>query len=138
MAFEPHTTVGRVKELVWSGWSSSEWQDESERPPAPSYLRVLHLGRILLDDETLDNLNFPTYTPSPLSSPASTTPSPPTTIVHLSIRSYVPPEDDDLKKKKKKVKWRRTESGAAGDEAEREDAHGEGSGCGCCSGCVIC
>lgn len=30
---------------------STEWQDE--RPPAPSYLRVLYLGRMLQDDETL-------------------------------------------------------------------------------------
>jgi hypothetical protein len=29
----------------------SDWQDE--RPPAPSYLRVLYLGRMLQDDETL-------------------------------------------------------------------------------------
>jgi len=28
-----------------------DWQDE--RPPAPSYLRVLYLGRMLQDDETL-------------------------------------------------------------------------------------
>jgi len=30
---------------------SLDWQDE--RPPAPSYLRVLYLGRMLQDDETL-------------------------------------------------------------------------------------
>ena len=28
-----------------------EWQDD--RPPAPSYLRILHLGKILQDDDTL-------------------------------------------------------------------------------------
>ena len=38
----------------------SEWQDE--RPPAPSYIRVLYLGRMLQDDETLAGeclSNFP-------------------------------------------------------------------------------
>ena len=28
-----------------------EWQDE--RPPAPNYLRILYLGKMLQDDETL-------------------------------------------------------------------------------------
>lgn len=31
----------------------SEWQDE--RPPAPSYLRILYLGKILQDDDTLSS-----------------------------------------------------------------------------------
>lgn len=31
----------------------AEWQDE--RPPAPSYLRVLYLGKILQDDDTLSS-----------------------------------------------------------------------------------
>lgn len=75
LAFEPSTTVGRVKELVWNSWSAGvlfrcfdfrfcvldylifffclDWQDE--RPPAPSYLRVLYLGRLLQDDETLSS-----------------------------------------------------------------------------------
>jgi len=30
-----------------------DWQDE--RPPAPSYLRVLYLGRMLQDDESLNS-----------------------------------------------------------------------------------
>jgi len=30
-----------------------DWQDE--RPPAPSYLRVLYLGRMLQDDESLSS-----------------------------------------------------------------------------------
>ncbi|KAF4563931.1 hypothetical protein EYR36_003176 [Pleurotus pulmonarius] len=71
MSFDPETTIGRVKELVWNAWPSGEhrrllpfpsaivnhdlacveWQDE--RPPAPSYFRILHLGKILLDDDTL-------------------------------------------------------------------------------------
>jgi len=117
MAFDPETTVGRVKELLWNTWPN-DWQDE--HPPAPSYLRVLYLGKILQDDETLTQLKFPSYTP-----PEPATP----TIVHLSIRSFVPREDTSLKKK------RRTRSG---DDANRDgtgtsqDDHGAS----CC--CVIC
>ena len=33
-----------------------DWQDE--RPPAPSYLRILHLGKILQDDDTLLRMCF--------------------------------------------------------------------------------
>ncbi|KAG6849099.1 hypothetical protein H0H93_011319 [Arthromyces matolae] len=67
MSFEPGTTLGRVKELVWNSWPSgaspnctpkffadiqrTDWVDE--RPTGPSYLRVLYLGRMLQDDETL-------------------------------------------------------------------------------------
>ncbi|KAG6844869.1 hypothetical protein H0H87_002992 [Tephrocybe sp. NHM501043] len=53
MTFEPGTTLGRVKELVWNSWPS-EWEDE--RPTAPSFLRVLYLGRMLQDDDTLSRM----------------------------------------------------------------------------------
>lgn len=33
-----------------------EWQDE--RPPAPSYLRILYLGKILQDDDSLTSEQF--------------------------------------------------------------------------------
>lgn len=124
----------------------SEWQDE--RPPSPSYLRVLYLGKMLQDDETLISeylcktcsivsfictlfcpafpftlafvflvtsdiiwlhyriklgLKLPTYTPQPPTSSGSSTSSPIPTIVHLSVRSYLPlSEGGDPKKKKKK------------------------------------
>ena len=29
----------------------ADWQDQ--RPPAPSYFRILHLGKVLQDDDTL-------------------------------------------------------------------------------------
>lgn len=55
MAFDPETTVGRVKELVWNSWPAEpEWQEE--RPPAPAYLRILYLGKILQDEDTLSSL----------------------------------------------------------------------------------
>jgi hypothetical protein len=70
MSFDPDAAIGRVKELVWSAWPSGlcvagfaslllnmllyiDWTDE--RPPAPGYLRILHLGRILNDDDTLSS-----------------------------------------------------------------------------------
>ncbi|RDX46654.1 hypothetical protein OH76DRAFT_1310335, partial [Lentinus brumalis] len=114
MSFEPETTIGRVKELVWNAWPN-DWQDE--RPPAPSYLRILYLGKILQDEDSLDKLQFPTQLPS--SAPSST-------IVHLSIRAYVPPSDDVPKKKRRSAAVT-----SAGEGAEEQSA-------GCCSSCIIC
>ncbi|TBU27348.1 ubiquitin-related domain-containing protein [Dichomitus squalens] len=115
MSFEPETTVGRVKELVWNAWPN-DWQDE--RPPAPSYLRILYLGKILQDEDSLDKVSFPTSVPS--SAPAST-------IVHLSIRAYAPQAEDVPKKKRRGAN---ASSGAAPGDAEDQ--------AGCCSSCVIC
>ncbi|KAI0305338.1 hypothetical protein B0F90DRAFT_1666766 [Multifurca ochricompacta] len=117
MAFEPETTVGRVKELVWNTWPN-DWQDE--RPPAPSFLRVLYLGKILQDDDTLAQLKFSSYTP-----PEPATP----TIVHLSIRSFAPREDSALKKKRRMSRSGLEASGAGTDVSASEQAGG------CC--CVI-
>lgn len=96
MSFEPELPIGRVKELAWNSWPT-EWQDE--RPPAPSYLRVLYLGRMLQDDETLISLKLPTYTPQPPTSGLSSS-SPIPTIVHLSIRLYQPLSDDPKKNRR--------------------------------------
>ncbi|KAI0746595.1 ubiquitin-related domain-containing protein [Daedaleopsis nitida] len=132
MSFEPETTIGRVKELVWNAWPN-DWQDE--RPPAPSYLRVLYLGKILQDDDSLDStflallflksittvfaeLSFPTQLPSA---------SPSSTIVHLSIRAYAPPSEDVPKKKRRST----APTSAAGEAGDEESA-------GCCSSCIIC
>ncbi|GBE87700.1 hypothetical protein SCP_1103770 [Sparassis crispa] len=102
MSFDPETTVGRVKELAWNAWPN-EWQDE--RPPAPSFLRILYLGKILQDDDTLTQLSFPTWPPSSDAAYLSTSPTsqpPPATIVHLSIRAYAPHGADDAPKKKRR------------------------------------
>ncbi|KAH9983162.1 ubiquitin-related domain-containing protein, partial [Russula compacta] len=117
MAFDPETTVGRVKELAWNTWPS-DWQDE--RPPGPSFLRVLYLGKILQDDDTLAQLKFPSYTP-----PEPATP----TVVHLCIRSFVPREDMALKKKR-----RMSRSGSDANQAGTDTSQNEHEGC-CC---VIC
>lgn len=70
MSFDPSTTVGRVKELVWNAWPGGvynksrillQWDAErgldcpanEEKPPAPNYLRILYLGKILQDEDTL-------------------------------------------------------------------------------------
>ncbi|KAF7354810.1 Ubiquitin-like protein 3 [Mycena sanguinolenta] len=156
MAFDPTTTVGRVKELVWNAWPSgvsssplsldensvawgedAEWQ--ADRPPAPSYLRILYLGKILQDEDTLAKLAFPTHIPCPTppSEPTSNTEAPPpapSTIVHLSIRAYAPPPDDAPKKKKS---TRRRGTGASeGESAAGAPPVEEEEGAGCC--CVIC
>lgn len=44
----PHLSLRRVFVR-----NDIDWQDD--RPPAPSYLRVLYLGRMLQDDETLSS-----------------------------------------------------------------------------------
>ncbi|KAJ6595719.1 ubiquitin-related domain-containing protein [Mycena vulgaris] len=136
MAFDPATTVARVKELVWSAWPS-EWQDD--RPPAPSYLRILYLGKILQDDDTLTALGFPSHTPLSASEQQQQQqpPLPPPTIVHLSVRAYAPPPDDALKKKKSSRRAGRTATDAAGNPTAAPAADGadEDAG-GCC--CVVC
>ncbi|KAI0674160.1 ubiquitin-related domain-containing protein [Trametes maxima] len=116
MSFEPETTVGRVKELVWNAWPN-DWQDE--RPPAPSYLRILYLGKILQDEDSLDKLSFPTQMPS--SAPSAT-------IVHLSVRPYAPPSEDVPKKKRRNAGG---QARASGEGTSEESA-------GCCSSCIIC
>lgn len=96
----------------------TEWEDE--RPLAPSALRILYLGKMLQDDETLESaflrlspvankLNL--ITPlTELKFPTSTHPNPHPTIVHLSIRP-VPAADEGLKKKKGRMS--RTNTGNA-------------------------
>ncbi|KAI9461367.1 hypothetical protein HD554DRAFT_1519192 [Boletus coccyginus] len=141
--FEPETTVGRVKELVWNAWPArdADWQDE--RPPAPSYLRILYLGKVLQDDDTLLRVGFPAALPSA----SNATP----TIVHLSIRPYGLPSDDPALSKKKRLSVaisRRLSSagvavgvgvgmGGVGRDIERE-GEGEARRAGCCTGCTIC
>lgn len=121
MSFEPETTVGRAKELVWNAWPN-EWQDE--RPPAPSYLRILYLGKILQDDDTLTKVGFPTHIPTPSAAPASDTTPPHSTVVHLSIRPVPPTGVKDTPKKKHA-------RGGAVEEGEHVGTSG------CCAGCVI-
>jgi hypothetical protein len=84
-SFEPETTVGRVKELIWSMWPS-EWTAPAQ-PPAPSWLKVLYSGRVLADDSTLLSNNLPV-------SISNNSP----TVVHLSVRSFSIHEGDDDKK----------------------------------------
>jgi len=119
MSFEPNTTIGRVKELVWNAWPS-EWQ--IEQPPAPAYLRVLFLGKILQDEDTL---NTDRFRPNPA----------PPTIVHLSVRQIPIPSDsaDALKKNKK-----RSRIASSGGDNQTGEGGGGQDDAGCCGGCVIC
>ena len=129
-------------------FATTDWQDE--HPPAPSHLRVLYLGRILQDDETLTRMcfclymkggnscSFPgSYRVAELNFPCYTPPEPATpTIVHLSIRSFVPREDTSLKKKKRRMSRSLSNANAnaiqAGMATPQDDRHGSS----CC--CVIC
>ncbi|KAJ2914176.1 hypothetical protein MD484_g6240, partial [Candolleomyces efflorescens] len=134
MHFEPDTTIGRVKELVWAAWSTptspgaanADAQIE-EQPPAPAYIRVLYLGRMLQDDETLRDLKLPTHLPSSSPTPGgSHHHAPVSTIMHLSIRPFPPPAEDTGKKVNRGF-------GRAGTETDP----GDNANTGCC-GCVIC
>ncbi|KAF8799771.1 hypothetical protein BYT27DRAFT_7119759 [Phlegmacium glaucopus] len=146
MSFEPELTIGRVKELAWNSWPT-EWQDE--RPPAPSYLRVLYLGKMLQDDETLIGLKLPAHIPQPPTSPGPSSSGPVPTIMHLSIRPYAPPgEGDGLKKKKRRgangwspmsltgIQSFLTRILLAGDSPGTNNEDGPESGTSCC--CLIC
>lgn len=50
LMFPENTTVSRVKEIVWSSWPS---ESQDEQPPTPGFLRLLHLGKIWMDDVRL-------------------------------------------------------------------------------------
>ncbi|KAF7313357.1 Ubiquitin-like domain-containing protein [Mycena chlorophos] len=128
MSFDPETTVGRVKELIWNAWPT-EWSDE--RPPAPAFLRVLYLGKILQDEETLAKLNLPSFTPSP----TDETPPPPPTIVHLAIRMHAPAADD-APKKRKSTRRNATSASEGGPGVPADGDAADDAGSGCC--CVVC
>ncbi|KAG6332678.1 hypothetical protein ID866_6409 [Astraeus odoratus] len=133
-SFDPKTTIGRVKELVWNAWpardasKSLSWTDE--RPPAPSYLRILYLGKILQDDDTLNGLGFPSSIPS--SSSASPT------IVHLSIRPYGVPTDDPALSKKRRLSTAFVRRGSSRAVDRSDSGADDADRAGCCAGCVIC
>ncbi|KAL5498635.1 hypothetical protein ACEPAH_1990 [Sanghuangporus vaninii] len=140
MTFDPETTVGRVKELVWNGWPN-DWQEE--KPPAPNFLRILYLGKILQDEDTLSSLSIPTL-PSPVSSPTTPTSrrfsSLPATIVHLSIRPYAPPAEDEalIKKNLRAARRALSRSGSTMQPPVPGGATNDEARSGGCCGCVIC
>jgi len=131
MSFDATTSISRVKELVWNAWQS-DWQDP--RPPTPSYLWIVHLGKVLQDDNTLEGLSFPSWTtPSPAIS----------TVVHLWIRNAPPPAVDEsaLKKKTRRSTMRANSTrqlSLNGTQGQATDTTADEHGGGCCAGCVIC
>lgn len=118
MPFDPETTVGRVKELVWNAWPT-DW--ENERPLGPSYMRILYLGKMLQDDDTLAKLKFSTHMPQ-------SDPAPIPTIVHISVRPFAPTGENDITKKKR--------GRGRGDAQSQGDGTDDSSTPGCC--CIIC
>ncbi|KAF7318090.1 Rad60-SLD-2 domain-containing protein [Mycena chlorophos] len=86
-SYDPLTTVKTVKDTLWDAWPS-DWPDT--RPPSASYLRLLHLGRVLQDEETLTKLGFPSHSSNSHFAP---------TIVHLAISASASrrcPVDDEV------------------------------------------
>jgi len=86
----------------------SEWKED--RPPAPSYLRIVYLGKLLQDDENLTSgfqipsaLLVAQHAFSELRILPSLPAAPQPTIAHLSIRPYGPCEVDGTVKKKRKT-----------------------------------
>ncbi|GMK54683.1 hypothetical protein CspeluHIS016_0112690 [Cutaneotrichosporon spelunceum] len=104
-SFEPETTVGRVKELIWSMWPS-EWTEPAQ-PPAPSWMKVLYSGRVLADGSTLLSNNLPV-------SNSNNNP----TVVHLSVRSFSVDEVEDDKKHGAKRTTTRSSNGPPHAEEE--------------------
>ncbi|KAJ9100629.1 hypothetical protein QFC21_003673 [Naganishia friedmannii] len=94
--FEPETTIGRVKESIWHLWPSG-WITDPARPPSPAYFRLLYMGKMLTDEQTLSS----SYTASPRKSfteeGLNMKVAPAVTIIHLSVRT-IPPEEETVKK----------------------------------------
>ncbi|KAJ9113140.1 hypothetical protein QFC20_002030 [Naganishia adeliensis] len=63
--------------------SRSEWNTDPVRPPSPAYFRFLYMGKMLSDEQTLAGLDLKV--------------APATTIIHLSVRT-IPPEEENTKK----------------------------------------
>lgn len=123
MHFAPTMTFGRVKEGFWSAWSP---ENPADKPPAPSFLRVLHMGKILSDDQTLAAAKFPDVASSAAG-----------TIVHISIRPFGPPADEDIVKAKRRSR-RFLTSDASSAAVGPPPANAEASHGGGCCGCIIC
>ena len=88
----------------------SEWKGKEGRPPAPSYLRIVYLGKMLQDDENLTSgfqissaLLVAKHAFSELRIVPSLPAAPQPTIAHLLIRPYGSCEVDGAVKKKRKT-----------------------------------
>ncbi|KAG9104510.1 hypothetical protein FRC07_009789 [Ceratobasidium sp. 392] len=145
MHFAPTMTFGRVKEAFWGTWTP---ENAADKPPAPSFLRVLHMGKILSDDQTLAGsfvpfveLDVPMFTSYPAAKFPNVSTNPAGTIVHISIRPFGPPTDEDIVKAKRRSRrflTSTTDSTGPRPPAgltpnDPEASHPSG----CCS-CIIC
>ncbi|CAE6438047.1 unnamed protein product, partial [Rhizoctonia solani] len=111
MHFAPTMTIGRVKEAFWGAWTP---ETPDTKPPSPSFLRVLHMGKVLSDDQTLAGAQFPNVSTSPAG-----------TIVHISVRPFGPPADEDIVKAKKRLSF------LGPREPATDNSHGRSTVCGC-------
>ncbi|CAE6417830.1 unnamed protein product [Rhizoctonia solani] len=110
MHFAPSMTIGRAKETFWSAWTP---ENSETKPPSSSFLRVLHMGKVLSDEQTLEDAKFPNMSASPVGG----------TIVHVSVRPFGPPADEDIVKAKKRLAF------LGGGEPADGESHGRGCGC---------
>jgi len=118
LSFPEETTVARVKEILWNTWSA---ELQGEQPPAPSFLRLLHLGKIWTDDVRLVDIHL------------SSTPQQPA-VVHLSVRPFIPPDNNGPGSKKRRSK--RTNTLASTGPTANTDGADTSANSGCC--CIIC
>ncbi|QRV82143.1 ubiquitin-like Rad60 SUMO-like protein [Ceratobasidium sp. AG-Ba] len=124
MHFPPSMTFGRAKEAFWGAWTP---ENAADKPPASSFLRVLHMGKILSDDQTLAAAKLPSVSTNPSG-----------TIVHISIRPFGPTADEDIVKAKRRSRFLSTTNSSSVRPAsgstpnDQEVTHAAG----CCS-CVI-
>ncbi|GAA6043518.1 hypothetical protein JCM8097_002254 [Rhodosporidiobolus ruineniae] len=100
--FDCEETVDEARKKVWEEWPAA-WEKTDPRPQSPDYLRLLYLGRFLTPSSTLSSNGL-----SPAALSASND-DPPTkgqrgpVIVHLHVRTLLPP-DDNLKSSSKASK----------------------------------
>ncbi|KAM0750499.1 hypothetical protein T439DRAFT_326461 [Meredithblackwellia eburnea MCA 4105] len=79
--FGESATVDQVRVHLWKNWPA-EWRGDENDPTSVDALRLLYLGRFLDDKETLKSVGIQ--------------PGPPT-IIHLTIRTLQPLDDNPLK-----------------------------------------
>lgn len=84
----PHVQSHILTSFGFVTFTFAEWQDE--RPPAPSYLRILYLGKILQDEDTLSSTSH--SSPRTDSEPDELPPLPlPLYLFDLSVLPLPPP-----------------------------------------------
>lgn len=75
----------------------TEWTSDPARPPSPAYFRLLYMGKMLSDEQTLSGMYSKSTTCRRTDSMVAGLDmklAPATTIIHLSVRT-IPPEEGE-------------------------------------------